>query len=69
LGNVIAFFKYQTTKQMNLSAKLWQRNYFEHIIRNNKSYFNIAEYIATNPQRWAQDRFYNEKGKYYRAYA
>ena len=35
--------------------KLWQRNYYEHIIRNAKSYENIAEYIITNPTRWQDD--------------
>ncbi len=29
--------------------KWWQRNYYEHIIRNEKSYLNISEYIKTNP--------------------
>ncbi|MDR2911066.1 MAG: hypothetical protein LBV47_06855, partial [Bacteroidales bacterium] len=33
LGNMIAYFKYQTTKQIDLPVKLWQRNYYEHIIR------------------------------------
>ncbi len=35
--------------------KLWQRNYYEHIIRNAESYGNIAEYIITNPARWQDD--------------
>ncbi|MDR1679138.1 MAG: transposase [Prevotellaceae bacterium] len=39
-------------------GKLWQRNYFEHIIRNEKSYQHIADYIATNPARWESDRFF-----------
>ncbi len=31
------------------NKKLWQRNYYEHIIRNEKSYLHISEYIRTNP--------------------
>lgn len=35
---------------------VWQRNYFEHIIRNDKSLNDIREYIAANPQRWQDDK-------------
>ena len=35
---------------------LWQRNYFEHIIRDGKALTRIREYIATNPLRWEFDR-------------
>ena len=34
----------------------WQRNYYEHIIRNEESLNRIREYIATNPLRWELDR-------------
>ena len=36
--------------------KLWQRNYYDHIIRNQHSYDYIANYIFTNPQRWGYDK-------------
>ncbi|MDJ1482460.1 hypothetical protein QNI16_18295 [Cytophagaceae bacterium YF14B1] len=39
-------------------GKLWQRNYYEHIIRNAHSHQQIAEYISTNPLRWGQDTLY-----------
>ena len=42
-------------------AKLWQRNYYDHIIRNEKSYLEISEYIINNPLKWHEDRFNNEK--------
>ena len=35
---------------------LWQRNYYEHIIRSEESLNRIREYIATNPMRWELDR-------------
>ncbi|PXV61865.1 REP element-mobilizing transposase RayT [Dysgonomonas alginatilytica] len=38
--------------------KIWQRNYYEHIIRNGKSYNNITNYIATNPTNWQSDDYY-----------
>lgn len=37
---------------------IWQRNYYEHIIRNEEAYLKIAEYIETNPQRWQEDTYY-----------
>jgi hypothetical protein len=37
-------------------GRLWQRNYYEHIIRNEESLNRIREYILTNPMRWALDR-------------
>jgi len=61
LGNIIGYFKYQTTKKINLPVKLWQRDYFEHIIRNEQSYQKIAEYIVNNPANWQNDKFYTEE--------
>ena len=40
-------------------GKLWQRNYWEHIIRNEQSYQRISEYIINNPSKWEEDTFYN----------
>ena len=37
-------------------GKLWQRNYYEHIIRNETALEHIRQYIADNPARWAFDR-------------
>lgn len=58
LGQIVGYFKYQTTKLVNLkNQKLWQRNYYEHIIRNQRAYENIIEYIRNNPERWGKDCF------------
>ena len=38
-------------------AKLWQRNYHEHIIRDEQSYETIASYIVNNPATWNDDIF------------
>jgi len=43
---------------MGFDEKLWQRNYYEHIIRNEQSYQNIRAYILNNPSKWADDKFY-----------
>ena len=38
--------------------KLWHRNYFEHIIRTPRAYFNISNYIINNPVTWQQDTYF-----------
>ena len=43
-----------------IMGKLWQRNYFEHIIRNEKSYQTISSYIINNPNSWKDDQFFEE---------
>ncbi len=49
-----------TEKIINLNFKIWQRNYYEIIIRNKKSYINISNYIINNPSKWKEDKF-NDK--------
>ena len=39
-------------------GKLWQRNYHEHIIRNEQSFQRISDYIINNPAKWTDDKFY-----------
>jgi len=41
-------------------GKLWQRNYYEHIIRDEQSYLRISNYITNNPAKWADDKFYKQ---------
>lgn len=58
LGEIIGYFKYRTTRILNRSTRLWQRNYYEHIIRNQRSYDEISCYILDNPRHWADDQLY-----------
>jgi len=37
-------------------GRLWQRNYYEHIVRDVEGLSRVRDYIATNPQRWCSDR-------------
>jgi REP element-mobilizing transposase RayT len=46
-------------KQEKYLGKLWQRNYFEHIIRNETAYQKIVDYILTNPLKWEEDKYFN----------
>ena len=47
------------TKNIRM-GKLWQRNYYERIIRNEQSYQTISEYIINNPAKWKGDKFFIE---------
>lgn len=60
IGHVIGQFKSAMTKllrQHNLLEFEWQRNYFEHIIRNEQELNHIREYIINNPLNWAKDEY------------
>lgn len=41
-------------------GKFWQRNYYEHIIRDEKAYHTISNYIKNNPKKWGKDKFYKK---------
>jgi len=65
LGFIIGMFKTECTKQINILNKtpgvqLFQRNYYEHIIRNEKEYLSIKQYINDNPKNWRIDNENNE---------
>lgn len=60
LGSFIAGFKSATTKRINTlrhtpTHPVWQRNYYEHVIRNDPDLAVIRDYIADNPARWDND--------------
>ncbi len=62
LGSFIAGFKSAVTKRINArrgtpGACVWQRNYYEHIIRNDGALNAIRRYIIDNPLRWHLDRY------------
>lgn len=61
IGAIIGQFKSVVTKRINEMRgtpgfPLWQRNYYEHVIRNENELNKIREYILSNPQQWALDR-------------
>jgi REP element-mobilizing transposase RayT len=61
LGRLMGAFKTVSTKRINAikdtpGEPFWQRDYYEHIIRNLREFDFISEYIANNPTTWAQDK-------------
>ncbi len=61
LSSFIAGFKASVTsragRELN-DANIWQRNYYEHVIRNENELKNIWDYIDTNPLRWQEDQLH-----------
>jgi putative transposase len=58
VGSIIRAFKASVTswcKSNGHNKFKWQRNYFEHIIRNEEDLFRIREYIQNNPLQWELD--------------
>jgi REP element-mobilizing transposase RayT len=59
LGLIIRYFKSKCTYEIHkhgLNNEIWQRNYCEHIIRNEYSLFKIRQYVRNNPKNWGEDR-------------
>ena len=61
LPRVIGRFKMTSARSINAlragaGLALWQRNYYEHVIRTEAAFDRIREYIRDNPTRWAYDR-------------
>jgi REP element-mobilizing transposase RayT len=65
LPNIMQWFKTMTTNEymrqvkanqwLPFSGRLWQRNYYEHVVRNDDDLNSIREYIINNPLKWDID--------------
>jgi REP element-mobilizing transposase RayT len=63
LGAIVRAYKAAVTYAIHASTNsshepVWQRNYYEHIIADERDYLNISEYIALNPAKWHEDTEY-----------
>ena len=73
LPRVLQWFKTMTTNEYirgvkqnhfpEFSGKLWQRNYYEHIVRDENELMKIREYIINNPLKWETDRNHPDNTK------
>ena len=64
IPTIIGSYKSAVTKRINIirnskGSSLWQRNYYEHIIRNEESLNRIREYIINNPLSWKTDKLHS----------
>ena len=67
MGDVVGGFKSQTTDEYivgvdqvdwpRFQKHFWQRNYYDHVIRDHDELEKIRDYIRKNPLRWTLDRY------------
>jgi putative transposase len=65
IGAIVRGYKSSVAKKINEiihcdNLILWQRNYYDIIIRNDQQYKKISDYIIDNPAKWDNDKFYNK---------
>ena len=63
IGSIVRGFKTGVTQWFRTNTtmhNIWQRNYHEHIIRNENAYLKISDYVQTNPKRWQEDCFFED---------
>ena len=64
LGAIVGHFKAAVSRRatalgLGCNERVWQRNYYEHIIRNEISLHEIRRYILENPAKWEEDSLYD----------
>ena len=68
VSDVIRWFKAMTSNAYSRGARagqwprcgtrLWQRGFFDHVVRRNRTLWVIQRYIIENPRRWKKDRYH-----------
>ena len=60
--DAVAWLKFISAKRINGSIEnslvIWQRSFYDHVIRNEQDYYEIAKYIVENPLAWEEDTLY-----------
>ena len=59
VSHFVSTFKRFCNKEYG--GNIWQRGFYDHVIRNQKDYEEIAEYICQNPACWCEDKLYIEE--------
>lgn len=66
LGRIVGAYKSMIAKEWLSCCKannrkmgdIWQRNYYEHVIRNEQDLYEVRQYIENNPSKWEEDKMY-----------
>ena len=61
LIEIVKFFKVFSTKLFSreiFDNRFWQKNFYDHIVRNDEDLMNIRKYISNNPKRWYLDSLF-----------
>jgi putative transposase len=61
ISTVVNQLKGTVTKRAE--RMIWQKSFHDHIVRGEKDYLEIWEYIESNPWKWTEDCFYNKKAE------
>ena len=56
ISRIIKQFKGKITKQVGFC--IWQKSFYDHVIRDEKDYLRIWEYIENNPDKWTEDKYF-----------
>ncbi len=56
VSQIVRAWKETVTKM--LGAAIWQKSFYDHIIRDENDYLRIWNYIDSNPAKWAEDQYY-----------
>ena len=56
VSNIIGQMKSFVTKRVGIP--IWQKSFYDHIIRDEADYLRIAEYMENNPAKWAEDKYF-----------
>ena len=63
IGSIVNQIKSKVTKEVRKETEIfnvWQRNYYENIIRNDEIYIKVSEYIENNPLKWEEDKYFTK---------
>ena len=58
VSRIIKQFKGTITKQVGYP--IWQKSFYDHIIRDENDYLRVAEYMENNPEKWSEDQYFKE---------
>ena len=61
LDRAVGYLKMNSSREIHRlypDLEVWQRSYYDHVIRNEDDWRTVAEYIDANPAKWSDDRFY-----------
>ena len=63
LGKIVAYFKYQSTKRINqhhniFPMRIWQRNYYDHVVRDDIDLQRLRQYVQNNAMKWELDQLH-----------
>ena len=62
ISQVVSYFKSYVSREYNKMTKqkneIWQKSFYEHVVRNYDDYKRIVEYVVYNPLKWKVDEYY-----------